>query len=427
MVRLGGLLKSGSSLFKSAGKGGLGNLGSGFANKIKFRPTKPKLKIKKQPKIKTTKPKTPDTKKAKELKKTPVDKVKQADNLKAAKKTGPLNKMKTMSKNGLRKARTACRKNPVKCGGALALAGYAASTYFKNTEEQRKCIMQCIPVNWNEYIDNMCIGLYWEGADSPPPGGTDVSAEILVTNIRNHAYRRGAPDDEPYVDITTFSGTKSDILVDLTEDQNASDFGNIPFDTSYVMVDGICFVPSVRYQDKVDKQPFCAEKSRDELISRASVYRCGEDPCDSCKSECESKHPTTPMGVVSEAAGNLAKDVVGLGLNIAGLDPAVLSYIGYGIGVFVCLFAKKMLNSVFGNGKVTFILWLVVVMTVVEYFLGQSLWCQFMPGTHPPWANNCRTTIAPLSDFVKKNIMKKPKDEDDPDHPKNSPSCKATQ
>jgi hypothetical protein len=413
MVRLGGLLKSGSSLFKSAGKGGLGNLGSGFANKIKFRPTKPKLKIKKQPKIKTTKPKTPDTKKAKELKKTPVDKVKQADNLKAAKKTGPLNKMKTMSKNGLRKARTACRKNPVKCGGALALAGYTTATYFQNTEEQRKCIMKCIPANWNEYINNMCIGLYWEGANGPPLGGTDVSEEVIIKNIRNHTYRRGAPDDEPYIDVTSFTGTRSNMLVDLTENQMAPGFGNLPFDTSYVMVDGICFVPSVRYQKMVDGEPHCPEKSRDELIARANVYRCGGNPCDTCKSECESKHPTTPAGVMGEAARNLTKDIAGFGLDLAGFDENVLTYIGYGIGVIICILSKKILDGLFSGFRRTALgVWLVFVAVVIEYYLGRSLWCQFSNNSPPPWAKDCKTTISPIVKAIKKDILKKRDDED---------------
>jgi hypothetical protein len=330
-----------------------------------------------------------------------------------AKRVGPLRKAATRSYQSLEYSARSCGRNPVKCGGALALAGYTTATYFQNTEEQRKCIMKCIPANWNEYINNMCIGLYWEGANGPPLGGTDVSEEVIIKNIRNHTYRRGAPDDEPYIDVTSFTGTRSNMLVDLTENQMAPGFGNLPFDTSYVMVDGICFVPSVRYQKMVDGEPHCPEKSRDELIARANVYRCGGNPCDTCKSECESKHPTTPAGVMGEAARNLTKDIAGFGLDLAGFDENVLTYIGYGIGVIICILSKKILDGLFSGFRRTALgVWLVFVAVVIEYYLGRSLWCQFSNNSPPPWAKDCKTTISPIVKAIKKDILKKRDDED---------------
>jgi hypothetical protein len=54
----------------------------------------------------------------------------------------------------LRKMGKACKQNPGKCaaaGAGVGLAAYAADTFFENSEEQRKCITQCLPVNWDRH------------------------------------------------------------------------------------------------------------------------------------------------------------------------------------------------------------------------------------------------------------------------------------
>ena len=119
-----------------------------------------------------------------------------------------------------------------------------------------------------------------------------------------------------------------------------TDFGNHPFDTAYMVVDGIVFVPSVRRQVTSDpEQPTCAaEMSREDLLEHASEYRqAGGDPCATCSEQCEELHPTSAMDVLAESAKDVLIDAplkVASGiLEALGLDPTMIKVVIFAVAV----------------------------------------------------------------------------------------------
>ena len=87
---------------------------------------------------------------------------------------------KRTNPSALRKLGKACKKNPGKCaaaGAGVGLAAYAADTFFENSAEQRECILQCLPSNWDLHKNSGEVPEYHSTDDDDPPRCTSGDCE----------------------------------------------------------------------------------------------------------------------------------------------------------------------------------------------------------------------------------------------------------
>jgi hypothetical protein len=289
------------------------------------------------------------------------------------------------SKQSLQRAGPVCKKNPVKCGAAMAAAAYVAYRFYENnrdaTEKQTKCIADCLPKNWHEYVSNACAGMYWEGYDGPIDGLNDVSDDVIVANIRNHSYSRLDPTG-PFLDASAWAGmSKGDVFCDLAETQIPVPFGPIPFDASYVVVDAVVFVPSVRMQPTTDEGvPTCAAGHDPwaTWVGKAADYRGADQglgPCASCEQVCEETYPTTFGDTMLDSMKDLMVDgplsALGAGLTALGLDPKYLAIAGYVALVVAALFAKGQLETLIGKPHGTYVFLALCALIAYMYLTGR--------------------------------------------------------
>ena len=247
----------------------------------------------------------------------------------------------------------------------------------ENSKDMQTCVADCMPINWTEYLENTASGLYWEGASEAPLYGVNMTFNEygregrVVQSIRDNSKYYGAQKDDPFIDTLKhpFSDIypKSKILCDLTPDQVDDDFGNFDFETSYVVVDGVVFVPSIRYQKATSTKegPMCTnEKSRMDLINNRETYITKEgSPCSSCLDKCDKLHPTTFTGLLNESVQEIASGLLAGITEITGIDPSMLKYIVMGI-VLIYLYAVFYWPTQSGN--IAMGLFLVVVILLIN-------------------------------------------------------------
>ena len=115
---------------------------------------------------------------------------------------------------------------------------------------------------------------------------------------------------------------------------------DIRFSTSYYVVNGVTFVPSLRWASPPkndDEQPVCN-------IENAELD--GDEPCDMCREVCEELHPKTASGVMKEVVTEALIDgplaVVGGTLNALGIDSSMF----YNIFIYCCCVGFHIHNEV---------------------------------------------------------------------------------
>lgn len=256
-----------------------------------------------------------------------------------------------------KKAWKACKGNPMVCSGALLAGGLLANHLVKEgiiaSEAQKECMLNCRPENWAEYSANTCLGNYWEGRNTAPENGEDVSHPAVVANIRNHCYMRDTVPETflDFVEDVLGVEDKSMILCDLDDTQLPQEFGGFAFDTSYVLVDGVYFVPSVRFAVQTAEaiaDPLISNFiPRDDLVLNGDTYRTDiGDPTISCLANCVA---ATPLGFIDSFAAPLFEMLTDGPLSAIGdilkgfVDPAMLGKAGVILGALVLYMAYSQL------------------------------------------------------------------------------------
>ena len=201
-----------------------------------------------------------------------------------------------------RRSRGACRKNPVKCAGGAAVAAYATYMYFARSENRKRCLEECLPLNWPDFMTDRGSGVYWESVESIPENGNEINLTEARSHIRNNCF-----DAETLTPTSVNAGVK--LHCDMQDIQLRMKL--VPDDGismhDYIMVDGVCFVPSIRYQTGGD--PICEYKTRDDLMKNMAEYRTKEgDPCKSCETICNDKHKLSPGALTGAAVKDLFVD-----------------------------------------------------------------------------------------------------------------------
>ena len=243
------------------------------------------------------------------------------------------------------------------CTGIAALAVFLVQNYNLRTEEQRKCAMKCLPLNWQEYVENKASGLTWQSVSSVPENAVDLGADDpdLVESIRKSMYNASTklPVSPDQLRSTSWNPLtllqKQDLIYADLEDYFEE---GIPFDTSYVMVDGTVFMPSIRFIE-IDHHSY---KSHEELMKNRDTYRTLQgNPYLECIEKCKELHPATFAAALGDSIKDVFIDgpmaIVGGGLEA--LFPGISEYFAFVMPALVAVLFV-IIWSMFGFSKLGF-------------------------------------------------------------------------